>query len=207
MELTVKEMITWLEISNKRIQENKEYLTTLDQAIGDGDHGINMARGFQEVVNKVTAQDYEAIADVLKDTAMTLISKVGGASGPLLGTAFLKMSTAVRGQESLDTAEFATALDEAVNGIKQRGKASEGEKTMLDVWSPMVDYFLDVDRFSPEIIAETAKKAMEKTEDMMATKGRASYFKEKSIGHIDPGAATSYYIFLSLAEAVKGGES
>lgn len=207
MELTVKEMITWLEISNKRIQENKEYLTTLDQAIGDGDHGINMARGFQEVVNKVTAQDYEAIADVLKDTAMTLISKVGGASGPLLGTAFLKMSTAVRGQESLDTAEFATALDEAVNGIKQRGKASEGEKTMLDVWSPMVDYFSDADRFSPEIIAETAKKAMEKTEDMMATKGRASYFKEKSIGHIDPGAATSYYIFLSLAEAVKGGES
>lgn len=207
MELTVKEMITWLEISNKRIQENKEYLTTLDQAIGDGDHGINMARGFQEVINKVTAQDYEAIADVLKDTAMTLISKVGGASGPLLGTAFLKMSTAVRGQESLDTAEFATALDEAVNGIKQRGKASEGEKTMLDVWSPMVDYFSDADRFSPEIIAETAKKAMEKTEDMMATKGRASYFKEKSIGHIDPGAATSYYIFLSLAEAVKGGES
>lgn len=207
MELTVKEMITWLEISNKRIQENKEYLTTLDQAIGDGDHGINMARGFQEVVNKVTAQDYEAIADVLKDTAMTLISKVGGASGPLLGTAFLKMSTAVKGQESLDTAEFATALDEAVNGIKQRGKASEGEKTMLDVWSPMVDYFSDADRFSPEIIAETAKKAMEKTEDMMATKGRASYFKEKSIGHIDPGAATSYYIFLSLAEAVKGGES
>lgn len=207
MELTVKEMITWLEISNKSIQENKEYLTTLDQAIGDGDHGINMARGFQEVVNKVTAQDYEAIADVLKDTAMTLISKVGGASGPLLGTAFLKMSTAVKGQESLDTAEFATALDEAVNGIKQRGKASEGEKTMLDVWSPMVDYFSDADRFSPEIIAETAKKAMEKTEDMMATKGRASYFKEKSIGHIDPGAATSYYIFLSLAEAVKGGES
>lgn len=207
MELTVKEMITWLEISNKRIQENKEYLTTLDQAIGDGDHGINMARGFQEVINKVTAQDYEAIADVLKDTAMTLISKVGGASGPLLGTAFLKMSTAVKGQESLDTAEFATALDEAVNGIKQRGKASEGEKTMLDVWSPMVDYFSDADRFSPEIIAETAKKAMEKTEDMMATKGRASYFKEKSIGHIDPGAATSYYIFLSLAEAVKGGES
>lgn len=207
MTLTVKGTISWLEISNKYIQENKEYLTELDQAIGDGDHGINMARGFQEVIHKITDQEYEAIADVLKDTAMTLISKVGGASGPLLGTAFLKMSSAVKGQESLDTASFAAALDGAVNGINQRGKATEGEKTLLDVWSPMADYFSGAEQFSPEVIAETSKEAMQKTKDMMATKGRASYFKEKSIGHIDPGAVTSYYIFSGLAEAVKGGES
>lgn len=207
MGLAVKEIMAWLEISNNSIQENKEYLTTLDQTIGDGDHGINMARGFQEVINQVSAQEYETIADVLKDTAMTLISKVGGASGPLLGTAFLKMSSAVKGKELLDTADFAASLDEAVNGIKQRGKSTEGEKTILDVWSPMADYFSDTEQFLPEEIEETAKAAMEKTEDMMATKGRASYFKEKSIGHIDPGAVTSYYIFASLAEAVKGGEN
>ncbi|GAA0589559.1 dihydroxyacetone kinase ADP-binding subunit DhaL1 [Virgibacillus siamensis] len=207
MELTVKEIIAWLEISNTNIQENKAYLTELDQAIGDGDHGINMARGFQEVLNKVTDQEYEAISDVLKDTAMTLISKVGGASGPLLGTAFLKMSTAVKGQESLDTADFAAALNEAINGIKQRGKATEEEKTLLDVWSPMADYFSAVDQFSAEVITETAKDAMEKTKDMMATKGRAAYFKEKSIGHLDPGAVTSFYIFSGLAEAVKGGKN
>ncbi|WP_174614255.1 dihydroxyacetone kinase subunit DhaL [Virgibacillus ihumii] len=206
MELTVKEVVAWLEISNTTIQENKAYLTELDQAIGDGDHGINMARGFQEVVNKVTGQEYQTIADVWKDTATTLISKVGGASGPLLGTAFLKMSSAVKGQESLDPADFASALDAAVRGIKQRGKATEEEKTMLDVWSPMKDYFSSAEQFLPEAITETAGQAMEKTEDMMATKGRASYFKEKSIGHIDPGAATSYYIFSGLAEAVKGGE-
>ncbi|WP_077330247.1 dihydroxyacetone kinase subunit DhaL [Virgibacillus siamensis] len=205
MELTVKDVATWLELSNKYIQENKEYLTELDQKIGDGDHGINMARGFQEVMHKMIEQDYQTISDVLKDTAMTLISKVGGASGPLLGTAFLKMSTSVKGQENLDTAAFSAALNEAVNGVKQRGKSTEGEKTLLDVWSPMADYFSGTDDFSSDSIIETAKKAMADTEDMQATKGRAAYFKEKSVGHIDPGAATSYYIFAGLAYAVKGG--
>lgn len=205
MELMVKDIVNWLDEVNENIQEHKTYLTELDQPIGDGDHGINMARGFEEVVRKVTGEDYETIADVLKDTAMTLISKVGGASGPLLGTAFLRMSTAAKGMESLDTHAFSDVLHEAAAGIKQRGRSREGEKTLLDVWVPVADYFSGVDTFSSADISRAAKVAMENTKDMKATKGRAAYFGEKSIGYIDPGAASSYYMFVALAEVVKGG--
>ncbi|TRM13114.1 dihydroxyacetone kinase subunit L [Lentibacillus cibarius] len=205
MELHVQEVTAWLERANENIQENKEYLTTLDQAIGDGDHGINMARGFQEVVNKMTDQDYASVGDVLKDAAMTLMSKVGGASGPLYGTVFLKMSVAAKGKTYLDHATFTNMLEEAVKGVKQRGKAEVGEKTLVDVWAKMMEFFKQNADLQADDIAEEAKQAMNKTKDMMATKGRASYFKERSIGHIDPGAASSYFIFQALAEVV-GGE-
>ncbi|PAV30927.1 dihydroxyacetone kinase subunit L [Virgibacillus profundi] len=205
MELQVKDIIQWFELTNEKIQANKDYLTSLDQPIGDGDHGINMARGFKEVVNKISTQDYENVADVLKDVAMTLMSKVGGASGPIFGTAFLKLSIAVKGSDSLNFETFTKGLEEAVNGVKQRGKATEGEKTMIDVWSPVVDYLKSEKDFQGDQIRKTAKQAMENTKEIMATKGRASYFKEKSIGHIDPGAASSFYIFEALAEVIKGG--
>lgn len=206
MELTVKDILKWLELANEQIQTEKTYLTELDQAIGDGDHGLNMARGFGEVASAVLSENDGTIAGVLKDTAMTLISKVGGASGPLLGTAFLRMSTALKDEESLDPQRLSSALYAAVEGIKQRGKASEGEKTMLDVWLPVAHHFSEGATFDGKELAQVAKEALEATKDMKATKGRASYFGEKSIGHIDPGAATSYYLFSALAQVIEGSD-
>jgi len=200
----VKHVIKWMEETNKKIVLNKEYLTSLDQAIGDGDHGINMARGFQEVVNKITSQDYATTADALKDVAMTLISKVGGASGPLYGTAFLKFSMTAKDQDvTYDT--FVKGVEDACNGIKQRGKADVGEKTMLDVWRPVADQLKKENQFNADVVSRTAKEAMENTKDIMATKGRASYMKERSIGHLDPGAVSSFYLFEALAEVIYEG--
>ncbi|RDW15699.1 dihydroxyacetone kinase subunit DhaL [Oceanobacillus chungangensis] len=204
MEFRVEDAIHWFTVVNDKIQENKENLTTLDQVIGDSDHGINMARGFQEVVNKLSTQEYEEVADVLNHVAMTLISKVGGASGPLFGTAFLKFSQAVKGINPVDYDSFTKGLEEALQGVKQRGKAKLGEKTMIDVWSPVVDVFQSEKGFEDNLFIEVAREAMENTKHIMATKGRAAYFKEKSIGHIDPGSASTYMIFEALAEVIKG---
>src|SRR5699024_6179934 len=200
----VEHVIKWMERTNDKIGQNKEYLTSLDQAIGDGDHGINMVRGFQEVVNKITEQEYKTVADALKDIAMTLISKVGGASGPLYGTAFLKFSMASKDHDvTYDT--FVKGVEDACNGINQRGKADVGEKTMLDVWCPVADQLKKENQFNADVILRTTKEAMENTKDIMATKGRASYMKERSIGHLDPGAVSSFYLFEALAEVIQEG--
>ncbi|MBP2078942.1 dihydroxyacetone kinase subunit DhaL [Oceanobacillus polygoni] len=204
MELHVKDIIQWLEKTNEKIQLNKDYLTALDQAVGDSDHGINMSRGFHEVVNQVKTKDYTTVSDVLKDTAMILMSKVGGASGPLFGTAFLRFSMGVKGIDPINQDAFTKGLEDALAGIMQRGKATTGEKTMVDVWSPVVNYFKVTTNVQADEVTQTAKQAMEQTKEIMATKGRASYFKEKSIGHIDPGAASSFYIFEALSEVIKG---
>lgn len=200
--LTTQSVQDWMQKVNGYMQENKAYLTELDQAIGDSDHGINMSRGFQEVSNKLEQSTYEDVAAVLKDVAMTLMSKVGGASGPLYGTAFLKMSMAVKGKDTVDKEAFAAGLEAAAQGIQQRGKSTAGEKTMVDVWAPLVSWWKEQDEIDPEGLEAAAKEAMEATKPMEATKGRASYLKEKSIGHIDPGSASSYYIFKSLAEVL-----
>ncbi|WP_010647544.1 dihydroxyacetone kinase subunit DhaL [Oceanobacillus massiliensis] len=207
MKIQTEQSVQWFEKINEKIQANKEYLTELDQAIGDSDHGINMARGFQETVNKLTGQDYETVSDVMKDAAMTLISKVGGASGPLFGTAFLKFSMAVKGKEPVDYDALTNGLEEGLQGVMGRGKATTGEKTMVDVWSSVVAYLKQGEgSFETDRLSETAKKAMEQTKGMMATKGRAAYFKEKSIGHIDPGSVSSFYVFDALAEVLKEAE-
>lgn len=206
MEFEVKHAMAWMEATNERIQSNKEYLTTLDQAIGDGDHGINMARGFKEVMLKISASDYAVVSDLLKDVAMTLMGKVGGAAGPLYGTAFLKLSTAVKGKEYVDYESFTIGLEEALAGIKQRGKANEGEKTMVDLWVPVIQAMKGRDDFDSEVIASAADKAREKTKDVKATKGRAAYLGDRSIGHLDPGTISSYYLFDALAETVREGE-
>ncbi|MCP3027992.1 dihydroxyacetone kinase subunit DhaL [Halobacillus sp. A5] len=204
MELNAQDIITWMHKTNERLQNNKDYLTTLDQAIGDGDHGINMARGFKEVVNKLDNENYETASDALRDTAMTVMSKVGGASGPLYGTAFLKLATSLKGIDPVDESSFKTGLEEALAGVKQRGKSDQGEKTLIDVWIPVMELFDN--NFSPEKLTDTAEKAMENTKDMKATKGRASYLGDRSIGHLDPGSVSSFYLFTSLADTVKGGE-
>lgn len=188
--------------ANEYMQENKGYLTELDQAIGDSDHGINMSRGFQEVVKKLEQSSYDDVATVFKDVAMTLMSKVGGASGPLYGTAFLKLSMAVKGKDTVDKGDISAGLDAAAQGIQQRGKSTTGEKTMVDVWVPVVSWWNEQSEIDAADLEKTAEEAMESTKPMKATKGRASYLKEKSVGHIDPGSASSYYIFKSLAEVL-----
>ncbi|MFZ0370795.1 MAG: dihydroxyacetone kinase subunit DhaL [Halobacillus sp.] len=206
MKLEVSHALDWIHGINKKIQDNKDELTSLDQAIGDGDHGINMSRGFQEAVNKISEEEYSDVSGVWKDVATTLMSKVGGASGPLYGTVFLKMSTAVKGVENVDFQTFSSALKEAVAGIKQRGKAEAGEKTMLDVWEPLADKMSEVQDFDRQLILDTAQSSMESTKDLVATKGRAAYLKERSKGHLDPGARSSYYVFEALADCIKGDE-
>lgn len=205
MAFQVKHAIIWMDKMNKKIQKHKDYLTQLDQAIGDGDHGINMARGFSEVNKKLnqTTHDYESVSEVMKDVAVTVMSKVGGASGPLYGTAFLKMSLAFKESASVDYLTFSDGIEEALKGIKQRGKADVGEKTLIDVWSPVVTHLKEATHFQPNHIQSIAKEAMEITKNTLATKGRASYLKERSLGHIDPGSASSYYLFEALAETLR----
>ncbi len=203
MSLTQEHFQKWLEKMNDKIQSNKAYLTDLDQAIGDGDHGINLSRGFDEAVKKIASNDYKTISDLLKDWAMTLISKVGGASGPLYGTALLKISQVVKDKSEVDYKTFTEAIDEGLKGIVQRGKAEEQQKTMLDVWYPVSRYLKESESFDPQAFSETAKQAMENTKETKATKGRAAYLNERSIGHIDPGSASSYYFFSALAEVIE----
>ncbi|TKC18950.1 dihydroxyacetone kinase subunit DhaL [Robertmurraya kyonggiensis] len=206
MKLDVQQVLNWLEKTNEKIQMNKEYLTSLDRAIGDGDHGINMSRGFQEVIDKTSTTTYTSVSDLFKDVAMTLLSKVGGASGPLYGTAFLKMSMIVKNREPIDKKTLEDALESALEGILQRGKANLNDKTLVDVWTPVVDLLKDKEVIKGSELEEVSKNAMESTKERMAKKGRAAYLKERSIGHLDPGSVSSYYLFASLAEVLSEEE-
>lgn len=206
MVLDVAKTKKWMEYANEKIQANKEYLTELDQAIGDGDHGINMSRGFQEVMAKIADSEYEHVSDVLKDVSMTLLSKVGGASGPLYGTAFLRMSTALKGKAEIDVAAMVSALEAALEGIKMRGKAEKGDKTLVDVWEPVIAYLKTETAIDLAGLETEAKRAFEATKELKAIKGRAAYLGERSIGHLDPGSASSYYIFAALSEVFQEGD-
>ncbi|WP_226580876.1 dihydroxyacetone kinase subunit DhaL [Halobacillus litoralis] len=188
----------WLSRTNEDLQEQKDYLTSLDRAIGDGDHGINMARGFKEVTKSLEGKDFTEVSDVLKAAATTVMSKVGGASGPLYGTALLKMSMACKGKQ-VDYKTLIEMVEAGLEGIKQRGKAETGEKTMVDVWTPVLSGMKEVDHFDGERIKHVAEEAKDNTESMQATKGRAAYLKERSKGHLDPGAVSSYFLFKNLA--------
>lgn len=178
------------------IVANKEFLTDLDRAIGDADHGANMARGFTEVMNNVP-QDEENIGAALKKTGMTLLSKVGGASGPLYGTAYMKAAGAVQGKTELSVEDLKAMLEAAIGGIKLRGKAERGEKTMLDALEPALEALTgaiekgeDRDTCLNQM-CDAAREGVEFTKTIRATKGRASYLGDRSIGHQDPGATSS----------------
>ncbi|WP_339200033.1 dihydroxyacetone kinase subunit DhaL [Aeribacillus sp. FSL k6-2211] len=191
---------------NDKIQENKEYLTELDQAIGDGDHGLNMARGFQETVKKITEGKYDDLGSLFKDVGMTLIAKVGGASGPLYGTAFMKASLALKGKKEVDIKALVEALAASLDGLKVRGKAQVGDKTMIDVWEPVIEYMKNHETIHSKELTDLSKEKMDDTKELEAKKGRAAYLGKRSIGHIDPGAASSYLLFASLAELLEEGE-
>lgn len=186
------------------IIENKDFLTDLDREIGDADHGVNMARGFTEVLNQLP-QDEEDISKVLKKVGMVLLSKVGGASGPLYGTAYMEAATAVPGKTEITLEDGKEMLTAVIGGIKMRGKAERGEKTMLDALEPALEALTagiengDDAETCLNAMCEAAKEGVEYTKTIRATKGRASYLGDRSIGHQDPGATSS----LITLEAIK----
>lgn len=178
-----------------KIIENEEYLTDLDRAIGDADHGYNMAKGFSKVKDSM-GEDFSDLKSLFNKVAMTLISNVGGASGPLYGTFFMKFAQSLDGKSDIDKELFAMAFSDGVSGVIMRGKAQVGDKTMVDVLSPVADGLKDDMKFSD--IISLAKEKMEYTKDIKARKGRAAYLGERSIGHIDPGAYSSYLCIESV---------
>lgn len=192
-----------------KIEAEKEYLTELDNEIGDGDHGLNLARGFAAVEKKLPALSGGDIGALLKGVGMQLVSTVGGASGPLYGTAFMKAGAACKGLTELDGPSFIAAMEAAIGGIQMRGKAVEGEKTMLDALCPAlraVKAGIEEGKTLKEALAdgaEAAAEGVEYTKTIIATKGRASYLGERSLGHQDPGATSSWYMLQVMAEEIE----
>lgn len=190
---------------SKYIEQNKEYLTELDSAIGDGDHGINMEKGCQAALKKIEGINSEFPSDLLKNISMVLLSTVGGASGPLYGTIFMKLSLSLSGKKEISFEDLEKALKNALDGIKALGKAQIGDKTMVDVWEPVVTEFkkrLDSGNLKnlPQGLIAVAEDSMKATIPLVAHKGRASYLGERSANHQDPGATSSYLFFKALFE-------
>lgn len=196
----------WIELAAADIAEQRDYLVDLDRAIGDGDHGENMDRGFKAALEALGQAQPGSVAEVLKTVAKTLMSTVGGAAGPLYGTAFLRASKAA-GDGELDGAGAAAVIAGALEGIQARGKATTGEKTMVDAWTPALEAARAAAESGSDAAAvfEAAAAAAEAgaaaTEPMRATKGRASYLGERSIGHLDPGAVSTSLILRAAARA------
>ncbi|MGE5484970.1 MAG: dihydroxyacetone kinase subunit DhaL [Ignavibacteriales bacterium] len=207
-DLSTDGLVRALEAIADTIEENKEYLTELDAAIGDADHGINMSKGFTAVRAEIPAMSAMDPAQALKKVAMILLSKVGGASGPLYGSAFLRMSQAASQPGCTPVSLF----EAGVQGIRDRGKAEPGDKTMLDTLEPALEAMKaayasgkGMDEVSAMVV-EAARKGMESTKPLVARKGRASYLGQRSADHIDPGATSSYLIIKAAFAARAGGE-
>ena len=200
--------VKWLTLCAQAMAEHRAWLIELDRAIGDSDHGENMDRGFQAVLDKLTEVTPETPGAALKLAAMTLISKVGGAAGPLYGTAFLRAAAALGDTLEVEPAVFAGALVAARDGIVARGKAEPGDKTMVDAWTPAAEAAViaaaDGAGTVLEVLvaaAEAAEAGAAGTDPMVARKGRASYLGERSAGHRDPGAASSALILRAAVGA------
>ena len=192
------------------VAENKSYFTELDSAIGDADHGINMDRGFQAVLGKLDGQGSGDIGAIFKTVGMTLVSTVGGASGPLYGTFFLQLGVATAGKAALDAADWGAALDAGVQGVIARGKAEPQDKTMVDTLIPGRDAYHqtldDGGTFTDALrrSASAAEEGMKATIPWVARKGRASYLGERSAGHQDPGATSSFLFLKTVADTWSG---
>ncbi|MFU0824658.1 dihydroxyacetone kinase subunit DhaL [Clostridium sp.] len=190
------------------IEENKLFLTELDAAIGDGDHGLNMSKGFNAVKEKLKDDSGNNIGDILKKTGMALVSNVGGASGPLYGTAFMKAAMVVNGKSEIDIKDFEKMLEAALGGIKMRGKAELNDKTMIDAIEPALNSLrssIENGLSSKEALkeaVEAAYKGVEHTKEIAARKGRASYLGERSIGHQDAGATSSALILETIYKEI-----
>ena len=203
-----KKVIEIIQAMAAVIEEQKSFLSELDAAIGDGDHGINMNRGFEAVKTKLPSLAGKDIGTIFKTVGMQLVSTVGGASGPLYGTAFMKAGAACKDRMELDDAGFLAALAAAIGGVKMRGKAEPGEKTMLDALCPAyaalkaaLDSGADLHNALDQAVAAAAK-GVEYTKTIVATKGRASYLGERSLGHQDPGATSSLFLLQAVRDQI-----
>ena len=209
MRITAEHVIRFIEGVAARIKTNRDYLVQLDSPIGDADHGINMDRGFTTVIEKLPTVADKDIGTILKTVGMTLVSTVGGASGPLYGTAFIRAGMALADRYELTPAEVVAALEAALEGIQARGKAQRGEKTMVDAIGPGIDVLKEA-QSSGEDFLSAVRRAVAATEagmkatiPMLATKGRASYLGQRSIGHQDPGATSSFLMAQVLLETIE----
>jgi len=206
MPITTEDTLRWINQVTLVLRENREFLTQLDSPIGDADHSINMDRGFKAVLEKLPTVAAMDIGSILKTVGTTLVSTVGGASGPLYGTAFLRAGMATSGKHELYEADVVNLLEVALEGVKARGKAQPGEKTMVDALTPALAAAKEAEAQNlglSELLrraSEAAEKGMKATIPMLATKGRASYLGERSIGHQDPGATSSWLILKTLAD-------
>ncbi len=206
--MTSEQIVRWLQTVSTLMEEKKDYLTQLDADIGDGDHGINMDRGFKKVASRLTSIQNEDIGRIMHETGMTLVSSVGGASGPLYGTFFIKAAAAASEKKHLTLAELTALLQDGLSGVMDRGRAVRGDKTMVDALAPAVDTLqraVQNKSGTKEALAEallSAEEGMKSTIPMIAQKGRASYLGARSIGHQDPGATSSYLILKALHDSV-----
>ena len=196
--------LDWMTRFAGEMAEHRQELVRLDTAIGDGDHGTNMNRGMQKALEKLAASEQADPGAVLKTVAMALISSVGGAAGPLYGTLFLQMGTAMAGQAEVDLPGFAAAWRKGLEGVQSRGKAQPGDKTMLDALLPAVEALEQAPDLDNGLSAavQGAEQGMNATTPLVARKGRASYLGERSKDHQDPGATSTYYLFKTAAEAL-----
>jgi phosphoenolpyruvate---glycerone phosphotransferase subunit DhaL len=206
--ISSNQILLWIERYAAKIAEQKDYLTQLDSAIGDADHGANMDRGFQAVIAKKAELQNGDIGAALKGVAMTLISKVGGASGALYGTFFLQASTVAGSRTELSPSDFGSLLEKGLAGIVLRGKAAVGDKTMVDALQPAIKAYKHSVESGETLenalsnAVSAAEQGLKSTVPLVARKGRASYLGERSAGHPDPGAASTLLLFRSAAEAL-----
>jgi phosphoenolpyruvate---glycerone phosphotransferase subunit DhaL len=211
MSITADDVRGWIGDFASAVTEHRAELVRLDTAIGDGDHGTNMDRGMRKVVEKLDGMEGPDIGATLKAVGMTLVSSVGGAAGPLYGTLFLQMGTAAAGREELDLEGWTAALDAGAQGVKMRGKAEPGDKTMLDALLPALEALRSAGADGaalPDALtrsADAAREGMEATIPLEARKGRASYLGPRSVGHQDPGATSTHLLLRAAAEAAGAG--
>jgi phosphoenolpyruvate---glycerone phosphotransferase subunit DhaL len=199
-------VVDWMRRFAGEMGEHRQELVRLDTAIGDGDHGTNMDRGMRKALEKLDSAEQADPGAVLKTVAMALVSSVGGAAGPLYGTLFLQMGTALAGQEEVDLAAWTAAWRKGLEGVQARGKAVPEDKTMVDALIPAIEALESAPDLDAGLRAavEGAEEGMRATIPLIARKGRASYLGERSKDHQDPGATSTYYLFKSAAEALAG---
>jgi len=206
--MNAKQAILMVKVIAENISKNKEWLTDLDTVIGDGDHGNNLAQGFDRAAEKISALKNELPTEIFREVAMTLMSAVGGSSGPLYGSFFVKMAMRFRGTEEISPELFGKALSDGVKGVMALGKASVGDKTMLDTLVPACEQYNSALAEENDITYalskafEAAKQGAESTISLLAKKGRASFYGEKSVGHKDPGAASSAIIIEAMLMSI-----
>jgi dihydroxyacetone kinase-like protein len=207
-----EDVLGWVKTFASTVAENREYLTKLDSAIGDGDHGINMHRGMQAALAKIEGHPDGDVGSLLKTVGMTLVSTVGGAGGPLYGTFFLQMGTATAGKSELSVTDWQAALEAGLAGVQMRGKAEPGDKTMVDTLTSANDALSAAIADGASLAealrrsADAAEDGMKATVPLVARKGRASYLGERSAGHQDPGATSTYLLLKTAADMGDGNE-